>query len=94
MGKYRTVNYLMLQMLLEHYQEDVKLSAERLRMLLADGDVETHEIELGSYNRYIEKLEAVKMLIASEEFSTCSKPHTVNILCDGKVSEGLVTPMV
>lgn len=79
LGRFQTANEVMLNVVLDSYEEDLVFSGQRLEMFKLENDMETFELELPFYTKTIFKIKQIKQLIDEEHGSSTSRSHTVSL---------------
>lgn len=74
---FQTQNEVMLNVVLDSYEEDLELSAQRLDIFKTQDDMETFALELPYYTKTMFKIKQIKQLIEEEEQAYSSHPITI-----------------
>lgn len=74
---FQTQNEVMLDVVLDSYEEDLVLSGQRLDIFKVQDDMETFALELPYYTKTLFKIKQIKQLIEEEKQGYSSHPVTI-----------------
>ena len=81
--RFQTPNEVLLTIVLDSYEYDLELSAQRLEIFKSQDDMETFALELPFYTKTMFKVKQIKQLIQEELGASISLSHTVSLQTEG-----------
>ena len=81
--RFQTPNEVLLTIVLDSYEYDLALSAQRLEIFKSQDDMETFALELPFYTKTMFKVKQIKQLIQEELGASISLSHTVSLQTEG-----------